>query len=97
MARVADAIAGAGLLPSSTHERVRDVVALAALGSSWWKRRQVHESEGARLDAALCAEPVLAALPGRFWFGIDDGRGDISGLGAVPVCQGASWPCSCRP
>ena len=35
-----------------------------------------------RLDVAIQAEPALAALPGRFWFGIDDGRGDVSGLGA---------------
>src|SRR6185437_1871853 len=35
-----------------------------------------------RLDAAIQAEPTLAELPGRFWFGIDDGRGDVSGLGA---------------
>ena len=35
-----------------------------------------------RLDAAICAEPDLAALPGRFWFSIDDGRGDVSGLAA---------------
>ena len=34
------------------------------------------------LDTAIQAEPELAALPGRFWFGIDDGRGDVSGLGA---------------
>jgi precorrin-3B synthase len=80
VARVADAIAGAGLLPSSTHERVRNIVASplsGRLGGSADVREWVP-----RLDAALCAEPVLAALPGRFWFGIDDGRGDISGLGA---------------
>ncbi len=32
------------------------------------------------LDTALCAEPVLADLPGRFLFGLDDGRGDVVGL-----------------
>ena len=26
--------------------------------------------------------PALAALPGRFWFSLDDGRGDVSGLRA---------------
>ena len=36
----------------------------------------------AGLDAAIQAEPVLAQLPGRFWFSVDDGRGDVSGLGA---------------
>jgi precorrin-3B synthase len=34
------------------------------------------------LDAAIRAEPNLAELGGRFWFSLDDGRGDVSGLGA---------------
>ncbi len=36
----------------------------------------------AELDAAIQTEPVLAQLPERFLFSIDDGRGDVSGLGA---------------
>jgi precorrin-3B synthase len=77
---LADAVAAAGLLPSSTHERVRNIVASPLSGrrsGSADVREWVR-----RLDAAVCAEPALAALPGRFWFGIDDGRGDVSGLAA---------------
>lgn len=61
---VADAVARAGLLPSPTHERVRNIVASPLAGRSGGRidiRAQVAE-----LDAALCAAPELAALPGRF-------------------------------
>jgi precorrin-3B synthase len=77
---VADAVAAAGLLPSATHERVRNIVASPLSGRSGGHadvRSLVDE-----LDTAIQDEPALAGLPGRFWFGIDDGRGDISGLGA---------------
>jgi precorrin-3B synthase len=36
----------------------------------------------AELDDAIQADPALVELPGRFLFGLDDGRGDISGLAA---------------
>jgi precorrin-3B synthase len=42
------------------------------------------------LDAAIRAEPRLVELGGRFWFSIDDGRADVSGLGSdvgVHVCE----------
>lgn len=77
---VADAVAAAGLLPSPTHERVRNIIASplsGRVGGLADVRPWVSE-----LDAAIQAEPQLARLPGRFLFGIDDGRGDISGLGA---------------
>ncbi|MEO3759210.1 precorrin-3B synthase [Mycobacterium sp. B14F4] len=79
-AAVAEAVAAAGLLPSPTHERVRNIVASplsGRVGTAPDVRALVTD-----LDGAIRAEPGLAGLPGRFLFGIDDGRGDISGLGA---------------
>jgi precorrin-3B synthase len=79
-AGLADAVASAGLLPSPTHERVRNIVASplsGRLGGIADVRDWVR-----MLDAAICAEPTFADLPGRFWFTLDDGRGDVSGLGA---------------
>jgi precorrin-3B synthase len=78
-AAVADAVAAAGLLPSPTHERVRNIVASplsGRVGGLADVRPWVTE-----LDLAIRADPELARLPGRFLFGIDDGRRDISGLG----------------
>jgi precorrin-3B synthase len=77
---VAQAVAAAGLLPSSTHERIRNIVASplsGRVGSNPDVRTWVAE-----LDTAIQAEPALATLPGRFLFSFDDGRGDVSGLGA---------------
>ena len=77
---VARTIADAGLLPSTTHERVRNIVASPLSGRAGGNR-DVRPWVGA-LDAAICAEPRLAGLGGRFWFSLDDGRADVSGLGA---------------
>jgi precorrin-3B synthase len=79
-ARIADALGSVGLLPSATHERVRNIVASPLSGRTGGK----SDVRGlvAELDAAIQAEPGLAGLPGRFIFGIDDGRADISGLAA---------------
>jgi precorrin-3B synthase len=77
-AAVADALAAAGLLPSDSHERVRNIVASplsGRVGSAADIRGLVTE-----LDHAIRAQPALAGLPGRFLFGLDDGRGDVSGL-----------------
>ena len=75
---VAAALTAAGLLPSPTHERVRNIVASPLSGRSGGLG-DVRPLVGA-LDAAIQATPILADLPGRFWFGLDDGRGDVSGL-----------------
>lgn len=74
----AQAIADAGLLPSATHERVRNIVASPLTGRAGG-RADVRPWVSA-LDAALCADPALMELGGRFWFSIDDGRADVSGL-----------------
>jgi precorrin-3B synthase len=77
---LAEAVAKAGLLPSPTHERVRNIVASPLTG----RRDGLADVRAlvGRLDAAIQGDPSLAGLPGRFWFSLDDGRGDVSGLGA---------------
>ena len=65
-------LADAGLWPSQTHERVRNIVASPLGGAAEFVRA---------LDAALCADARLAELSGRFLFGLDDGSGDIAALG----------------
>lgn len=61
-----------GLLPSAAHDRARNITAspLAGLGYRPPVRGLVRQ-----LDAAIVADPVLAALPGRFVFAVDDGTG----------------------
>ncbi|MCO8270688.1 precorrin-3B synthase [Actinoplanes sp. TRM 88003] len=58
-------LSAAGLLPSESHETVRNVVAppMADLAL----RTLVED-----LDRALCADPALAALPGRFLFALGE-------------------------
>jgi precorrin-3B synthase len=79
-AKLADVVAKVGLLPSETHERVRNIIASPLSGRAGGKadvRGMVTD-----LDDAIQAQPGLAGLPGRFMFGIDDGHADISGLAA---------------
>jgi precorrin-3B synthase len=77
----ADRMAAAGLLPSPTHERIRNVLASPLTGLDGGGLTDVTPLV-AELDRRLCARPGLAALPGRFMFALDDGRGDVAGLGA---------------
>jgi precorrin-3B synthase len=74
-----DRLAAAGLLPSATHERVRNVLA-SVLSGRWGGRLDVRPWVTA-FDAGLCADAALADLPGRFLATFDDGRGDVAGLG----------------
>src|SRR4029079_13224392 len=43
----------------------------------------------AAYDALLCADPALAALPGRFLVTVDDGRGDVTALRGDVGLRGA--------
>lgn len=71
----------AGLLPSDTHERVRNIVASPLTGLLAGDRPDVSALVAA-LDAGLRADPGLAGLPGRFLFAVDDGAADVTALGA---------------
>ncbi len=56
-------LSGAGLLPSLSHELVRNIAAPPLAAPEL--RALVDD-----LDRALCADPELAALPGRFLFAV---------------------------
>jgi precorrin-3B synthase len=64
-----------GLLPSASHELVRNIVASPLTGIT--PNRPDLRPLVPELDQAICAEPELVELPGRFLFAIDDGRGDV--------------------
>ena len=79
-AELARRLAAAGLLPSATHERVRNVLASTLSGRAAGGHLDVRPWVR-YLDAGLCADPALAGLPGRYLATLDDGRGDVVGLG----------------
>jgi len=70
-----------GLMPSPAHDRARNIAAspLAGLAGHADLRGLVRA-----LDRAILADPVLAALPGRFLFAVDDGTGR-AGIGRCDV------------
>jgi sulfite reductase beta subunit-like hemoprotein len=65
---------------SGARERVRNIVA-SPFSGRFGGRADVR-SWVTDLDAAIRAQPLLTDLPGRFWFSVDDGRADVSGLGS---------------
>ena len=81
------ALTRAGLLPSLDHDRVRNVLASPLAGLDGLGSGRDLTAIVAALDAGLCARPRLAQLSGRFLFAIDDGRGDVAGLGADVVAM----------
>ena len=85
---VLDALERTGLVPWPTHELVRNVMVSPRTGPTRGRTatpdapaRAVGRADlrpvAAALDELLCAGPRLAALPGRFLFVLDDGRGDL--------------------
>ncbi|GAB3622456.1 nitrite/sulfite reductase [Mariniluteicoccus endophyticus] len=74
-AAVEAAVLATGLVPSTSHERVRNIVCspLTGLSGGLADVRPVV----AEIDRLLCADPLLAGLPGRMLFAVDDGRGDM--------------------
>jgi precorrin-3B synthase len=77
--RLLDVLLEAGLLPSPEHDTARNVVA-----------SPLSPMPVRALDDALCADPSLAALPGRFLLGLDDGSGDVQSLEPDLSLQGPS-------
>ena len=76
-ATLAARLNAAGLLPSQTHEVVRNIAAPPLATETL---RALVRS----LDESLCADPALAALPGRFLFAL--GRAALTAdLAAVPI------------
>ncbi len=82
---VVEAVDATGLVPSPSHERVRNILAspLSGLWPSNSPDGPIARADirpiVAEFDDLLRAEPALAQLPGRFLVVIDDGRGDMLG------------------
>lgn len=79
---LAERLRAAGLLPSDTHERVRNIVASPGPGAGPAAGSADVRAWARALDAALCASPWATGLSGKFLFALDDGRGDVAALDA---------------
>jgi precorrin-3B synthase len=87
-----DAVKAAGLLPSLSHELVRNIM-VSPLSGRIGGQADLRPVAN-HLDVLLCDDPVLANLAGRFLFVLDDGRGDLVDrtldLGVMAVDAGAA-------
>lgn len=69
------ALESTGLLPSRSHELVRNVMVSPQTGLAGGAADL--RGVAGELDELICADPRLAELPARFLFVLDDGRGDL--------------------
>lgn len=83
-APLGEILAAAGLLPSITHERVRNILSSPVAGRHPQSLADTDELVS-ELDAELCADPALAELSGRFLFAVDDGSGLIGHAAHVTI------------
>lgn len=75
-AELVEALTAAGLLPSRSHELVRNIMVSSMTGRLGGQADL--RAAALELDRLLCAEPAFADLAGRFLFVLDDGRGDVA-------------------
>ncbi|XKK37230.1 nitrite reductase [Nocardiopsis sp. ARC36] len=97
---VVRALTETGLLPSVSHELVRNVMVSPGTGTAGpagtgpGGGRADLRPVASDLDTMLCSVPRRADLPGRFLFVLDDGRGDLIGhpcdLGLVALDEGVA-------
>ncbi|GHH44439.1 hypothetical protein [Lentzea cavernae] len=75
-------LAAAGLLPSASHERIRNIIAAP-----------LEDEQGLvdEIDAALCADPALAALPGRFLLTVGHAVSGLSGDFGLVRARAETW------
>lgn len=87
-----DAVSAAGLLPSPSHELVRNVMVSPLSGRSGGQADLRPAADA--YDALVRDDPALAALSARFLVVLDDGRGDLVDrsldLGAMAVAPDAA-------
>ncbi|MCH1865532.1 nitrite reductase [Nocardioides sp. CFH 31398] len=70
---VADAVLATGLVPSASHELVRNYLLSPGLGATRADLRPLLSA----LDAAVCGSRSLARLSARFLVVLDDGGGEV--------------------